>query len=129
MFYRKSRLTCPIYASAEEALIRPCDVFFDYTKPTVAKSNCLTALQNGAHVVIGTSGLTEADYVELAAAAEQQKLAVLAVGNFAITAVLLQKFAEIAAKYIPKWEIIDYAHDDKREFAQWHYSRISRTAC
>src|SRR5262249_33240945 len=38
---------------------------------------------------------------------------VLAVGNFAITVVLLQKFAEMAAKLIPQWEIIDYAHDDK----------------
>ena len=26
---------------------------------------------------------------------------------------LLQKFAEAAAKLIPNWEIIDYAHDDK----------------
>ena len=40
---------------------------------------------------------------------------VLAVGNFAITAVLLQKFAEIAAKYISHWEIIDYAHADKKD--------------
>jgi 4-hydroxy-tetrahydrodipicolinate reductase len=30
-----------------------------------------------------------------------------------LTAVLLQKFAESAAKLIPQWEIIDYAHDDK----------------
>ena len=29
--------------------------------------------------------------------------------------VVLQKFAEMAAKYIPQWEIIDYAHDDKRD--------------
>jgi 4-hydroxy-tetrahydrodipicolinate reductase len=111
----ESRLTCSIYASAQEALTQSCDVFFDYTKPTVAKSNCLVALQNGANVVIGTSGLTEDDYKEIALAAEQQNLAVLAVGNFAITAVLLQKFAEIAARYIPQWEIIDYAHDDKRD--------------
>ena len=34
-------------------------------------------------------------------------------GNFALTVVLLQKFAEMAAKWIPQWEIIDYAHDDK----------------
>jgi 4-hydroxy-tetrahydrodipicolinate reductase len=40
---------------------------------------------------------------------------VLAVGNFAITVVLLQKFAEIAARYIPQWEIIDYAHADKKD--------------
>ena len=30
-----------------------------------------------------------------------------------LTVVLLQKFAEAAAKLIPQWEIIDYAHDDK----------------
>lgn len=29
--------------------------------------------------------------------------------------VLLQKFAEIAANYIPQWEIIDYAHDGKQD--------------
>ena len=36
-------------------------------------------------------------------------------GNFAITVVLLQKFAEMAAKYIPQWEIIDYASDGKKD--------------
>ena len=39
----------------------------------------------------------------------------LAVGNFALTMVLLQKFAEMAAKLIPQWEVIDYAHDDKAD--------------
>jgi 4-hydroxy-tetrahydrodipicolinate reductase len=38
---------------------------------------------------------------------------VLAVGNFALTVVLLQKFAELAARLIPQWEIIDYASDRK----------------
>jgi 4-hydroxy-tetrahydrodipicolinate reductase len=109
------RLSSPIYATAQEALSQHCDVFFDYTKPTVAKANCLAALEAGAHVVIGTSGLTEADYSDIAKSAEQHKLGVLGVGNFAITAVLLQKFAEIAARYISNWEIIDYAHDDKRD--------------
>jgi len=40
---------------------------------------------------------------------------VLAVGNFALTAVLLMKFAEMAAKLIPQWEIIDYASDRKKD--------------
>jgi 4-hydroxy-tetrahydrodipicolinate reductase len=109
------RLSCPIFATTQEALTHPCDVFFEYTKPIVAKANCLAALEAGAHVVIGTSGLTEADYAEIAKSAEQRMLAVLGVGNFAITAVLLQKFAEIAARYIPNWEIIDYAHEDKKD--------------
>ncbi|MGD0751974.1 MAG: 4-hydroxy-tetrahydrodipicolinate reductase [Anaerolineales bacterium] len=108
-------LTCPIYASASEALTQPCEVFFEFTKPEVAKSNVLAALQQGVHVVIGTSGLTEEDYAEIASAAGQSQRGVLAVGNFALTVVLLQKFAETAAKYIPQWEIIDYADDGKKD--------------
>jgi 4-hydroxy-tetrahydrodipicolinate reductase len=38
---------------------------------------------------------------------------VLAAGNFSLTAVLLLKCAELAARILPHWEIIDYAHDDK----------------
>lgn len=108
-------LTCPVYSTAQAALAQPCDVFFEYTKPEVAKANVLAALQRGAHVVIGTSGLTDADYADIAAAAEQGQRGVLAVGNFALTVVLLQKFAETAARYIPQWEIIDYAHDGKKD--------------
>jgi 4-hydroxy-tetrahydrodipicolinate reductase len=109
------RLACPIYATAAEALAHPCDVFFEYTKPQVAQANCEAALAADAHVVIGTSGLSDDAYAELAAVAEAQQRGVLAVGNFALTVVLLQKFAEIAARYIPQWEIIDYASDGKKD--------------
>jgi 4-hydroxy-tetrahydrodipicolinate reductase len=108
-------LNCPVFATAEDALTIPCDVFFEFTKPEVAKSNVIRALQKGAHVVIGTSGLTDEDYAEISEVADRQQKGVLAVGNFAITVVLLQKFAEIAAKYIPQWEIIDYANDAKKD--------------
>ena len=107
------RLPCPLYATAAEALRHHTDVFVEFTKPDSAKSNILTALERGAHVVVGTSGLTEADYAEIDAAARKAQRAVLACGNFALTAVLLQKFAEAAARLIPQWELIDYAHDDK----------------
>ena len=107
------RLTGHIYASAADALAHPCDVFVEYTKPESAKSNILAALDHGAHVVVGTSGLTESDFAEIDALAHRQHRGVLACGNFALTAVLLQTFAEAAARLIPQWEIIDYAHDDK----------------
>jgi 4-hydroxy-tetrahydrodipicolinate reductase len=106
-------LSCPVFASATEALATPCDVFVEYTKPDIAKSNVLTALERGAHVVIGTSGLTDTDYAEIDAAARANQRGVLACGNFALTVVLLQRFAEMAAKLIPQWEIIDYAYDGK----------------
>jgi 4-hydroxy-tetrahydrodipicolinate reductase len=110
-----ARLACPIVATVEEALAAPCDVFFDYTQPAAAKGHVLLALNRRVDVVIGTSGLTDEDYADIAAAAGQQGRAVLAVGNFALTVALLQKFAEIAARYIPHWEIIDYASDAKRD--------------
>jgi len=110
------KLSCSVYATSQEALdARECDVFFEFTKPDVAKSNVLTALQHRVHVVIGTSGLTDSDYAEIASAAEQHQRGVLAVGNFALTVVLLQKFSEIAARFIPQWEIIDYASDGKKD--------------
>jgi 4-hydroxy-tetrahydrodipicolinate reductase len=125
-----AQIACPIYASAAEALACGCDVFVEYTKPETAKASVLAALDHGAHVVVGTSGLTDEDYEEIDAVARRHGRGVLAVGNFALTVVLLQKFAEMAAKLIPHWEVIDYAHDDKidapsgtaRELA----SRLSR---
>ncbi|MBE7534676.1 MAG: 4-hydroxy-tetrahydrodipicolinate reductase [Anaerolineales bacterium] len=109
-------LDSSIYATAQEALAAdPCDVFFEFTKPDVAKSNILAALENKSHVVVGTSGLTDADYKEIRASAEKNQCGVLAVGNFALTVVLLQKFSEIAAKFIPQWEIIDCANDAKKD--------------
>ena len=107
------RLGCPVYASAIDALANPCDVFVEYTKPDSAKANILAALEQGAHVVVGTSGLTDGDFAEIDAVARRRQRGVLACGNFALTVVLLQKFAEAAARLIPQWEIIDYAHDDK----------------
>ena len=105
--------TLAVSGSAEEALKTPCDVFVEFTKPDVAKRHILLALEAGAHVVVGTSGLTDEDYAEIDRVAKSSELGVLAVGNFALTVVLLQKFAEIAAAHIPHWEIIDYAHSGK----------------
>lgn len=106
-------LTAPVHGSAEAALAIPCEVFVEYTKPDAAKGHILRALDHGAHVVVGTSGLTEDDLAEIDAAARAGQRGVLACGNFALTAVLLMRFAETAAKLIPQWEIIDYAHDTK----------------
>jgi 4-hydroxy-tetrahydrodipicolinate reductase len=108
-------LNVPVFGTVAEALQTRPDVFVEYTKPDVAKPHILSALKGGAHIVVGTSGLSDEDYQEIAEAATEAQRGVLAVGNFALTAVLLQKFAEIAARYIPHWEIIDYAHAGKKD--------------
>jgi 4-hydroxy-tetrahydrodipicolinate reductase len=109
----ESAPSCRLYGTVDEALATPCDVFVEYTKPNTAKANILKALAHDAHVVVGTSGLTETDFAEIDAVAASKARGVLACGNFALTVVLLQKFAESAARLIPHWEIIDYAHEDK----------------
>jgi 4-hydroxy-tetrahydrodipicolinate reductase len=108
-------LNTPIFETVEKALQTGPDVFVEYTKPEVAKHHVLSALRNGAHVVIGTSGLSNEDYEEINTVAQNVQRGVLAVGNFALTVVLLQKFAEVAARYISHWEIIDYAHAGKKD--------------
>ena len=76
---------------------------------------CSTAVAAGRHVVIGSSGLSTADYAEIEAAASERSVGVVAVGNFALTAALLQRFAVEAAAYLPAWEIIDTASAGKRD--------------
>lgn len=103
----------PVFATIEEALNIPCDVMVEYTSPGIAKHHTISALHKGVSVVIATSGLSDNDYEQIQTAADQQKKSVLAVGNFAISVVLLNHFAEIAARFMPHWEIIDYAKHNK----------------
>ena len=104
-----------IAGSLDEALATPADVdvLIDYTRPDSVKARTLSALERGVRVVIGTSGLTAADYAEIGARAVALRLGVVAAGNFSITAALAKHCALIAAHYLPYWEIIDYAQADK----------------
>lgn len=112
---RESAIDVPISGSVGDALRSPTDVYVDYTSAEAVKTNVLTAIEHGVHIVIGTSGLTDDDYAEIDTAARARRVGVLAAGNFSITAMLLQRFACEAAKYISQWEIIDYACDRKSD--------------
>ena len=120
-----------ISSSVEEALRVPSDVFVDYTSAAAVKANVLMAIEADRHVVVGSSGLSDSDYTELDSAARTKNVGVVAVGNFAISAALLQRFAVEAAEYLPTWEIIDSAYAGKvdapsgmaRELA-WRLSEV-----
>jgi 4-hydroxy-tetrahydrodipicolinate reductase len=104
-----------VSGSVAEALEAPCDVLVDYTKADAVKGNVLTAIGRGVHVVVGSSGLTDEDFAEVNRAALDNRVGVIAAGNFAVTAVLLQRFACEAARYLSQWEVVDYASDAKRD--------------
>lgn len=102
-----------VRGSVAEALETPCDVLVDYTSPGAVRGHTLEAVRRGVAVVVGTSGLDDEAYAEIDRAARARGVGVLAAGNFALTAVLLQRFAELAARHVPQWEIIDYGHAAK----------------
>ena len=102
-----------IRPSIDDALQNPTDVLIDYTAPDTVKGHALKALEHGVRVVVGTSGLTAADYADIDRAAAGRHLGVVAAGNFSITAALAKRFALMAAAHLPSFEIIDYASAGK----------------
>jgi 4-hydroxy-tetrahydrodipicolinate reductase len=103
----------PIVATVGEALATPCDVLIDYTSAASVKAHVLAAIAARVHVVVGSSGLTAEDDGEIDRLARAAGVGLFAAGNFAITAVLLQRFAAMAARVLPTWEIVDYAPPSK----------------
>jgi 4-hydroxy-tetrahydrodipicolinate reductase len=101
-------------ATVADALsARNTDVYIDYTHPSAVKANVLTALDMGVAAVVGTSGMSAADYAEIAGKAEKQGLGVVASGNFSLTASLLTRFSLIAAQQVGDYEILDFAKNTK----------------
>jgi 4-hydroxy-tetrahydrodipicolinate reductase len=102
----------PVYASVSEAL-DGVDVLVDFTSHDVAKANALEAVGRGTAVVIGTSGLTAADFEAIDAAARERGVGAISAGNFSLTAAMAKAAAQLAARHLPSWEIIDYASAGK----------------
>jgi 4-hydroxy-tetrahydrodipicolinate reductase len=104
------------YTSVAEALeATSADVVVDYTSAAAVRANVDAALAGGAHVVVGSSGLTESDYAEIDAAAREACRGVIAAGNFSVFAAALLHAATVAAEHVDHWEVIDYASAGKRD--------------
>lgn len=109
-------LGAPCFASVEAALAGPeADVLIDYTAPGAIMGHAMAAIAAGKGVVVGTSGLTAADYAGIDAAAREKGVGVVASGNFALTAALVTRFSLMAAEYLDWFEIIDYAKPGKTD--------------
>jgi 4-hydroxy-tetrahydrodipicolinate reductase len=103
-----TRAGLAIRTTLAEALEAPTDILIDYTAPAAIKAHTLAALRRGIGVVIGTSGLTAAEFEEIDREARAAGVGAIT-GNFSLTATLLQRFALEAAQHLKAWEIIDYA--------------------
>jgi len=87
----------------------------DFTTAAVAFENTRKILEAGVHPVVGTSGLLAEQVAELQQLAKDKDIGGLIAPNFAIGAVLLMKYAQDAAKYLPDVEVIELHHNRKAD--------------
>lgn len=92
---------------------RAVDVMVDFTTPLTVMDNIKAALEAGVAAVVGTTGLTEENLEEIDELAGRTGKSVIVAPNFALGAVLMMRFAQEAAKYLPDVEIIELHHDRK----------------
>lgn len=109
-----SRSDPAYFSTVAEALDEVgADVLVDFTSASAVKENVQAALDRGIGAVVGSSGLSAADYEEIDARSRAHNVGVIAAGNFSLTAALLLRAAVEAARYLDAWEVIDFASPGK----------------
>jgi 4-hydroxy-tetrahydrodipicolinate reductase len=89
-------------------------VLVDFTHPDVVMDNIRFAVDQGIHAVVGTTGFTEQRLNTIREwLADTPQLGVIVVPNFAIGAVLMMRFAELAARFYESVEIVELHHPQK----------------
>ncbi|WP_075890111.1 4-hydroxy-tetrahydrodipicolinate reductase [Actinomyces provencensis] len=89
------------------------DVAVDFTAPSVTEANVHACLEAGVDVVVGTTGWMEESLARVREQAEAVGAHVLVAPNFAVSAVLVMRFAALAAPYFESAEVIELHHPDK----------------
>jgi 4-hydroxy-tetrahydrodipicolinate reductase len=97
--------------AGDAAAMAAAEVAVDFTALAAARTNARWCADHGVHAVIGTTGFAAGDLEDLAAAFTTSNC--LVAPNFAIGAVLMMRFAELAAPYFETAEVIELHHDAK----------------
>jgi 4-hydroxy-tetrahydrodipicolinate reductase len=102
-----------ISAGAGALVDAAADVAVDFTVIDAARDNLRFCAEHGIHAVVGTTGFGDAELDELAKLFADSRANAVIAPNFAIGAVLMMRFAELAAPYFETAEIIELHHDQK----------------
>jgi 4-hydroxy-tetrahydrodipicolinate reductase len=87
------------------------EVAIDFTTHDAAVGNISWCAANGVHAVVGTTGFSAAEIEGFRSAFTRSNC--LIAPNFAIGAVLMMRFAEMAAPFFETAEVIEFHHDSK----------------
>jgi 4-hydroxy-tetrahydrodipicolinate reductase len=93
-------------------------VAIDFTIAAASRTNLQWCALHGVHAVVGTTGFTDADIAGFRSVFSSSNCMIAA--NFAISAVLMMKFAEMASPWFETAEIIELHHDNKADDPTTH---------
>jgi 4-hydroxy-tetrahydrodipicolinate reductase len=96
----------------DEADVQGLDAAVDFTTPEAAPRNARSALEQGVSCVVGTTGWDPAPLDE---PARERGLRVFVAPNFSLGAVLMMRFAQQAAQYFPRAEIVELHSEAKKD--------------
>jgi 4-hydroxy-tetrahydrodipicolinate reductase len=94
-----------------------CDVVVDFTVAESARTTLPWLAMHGIHAVVGTTGFTDDDIAVFGSAFGGEGTSAgpncVIAANFAISAVLMMRFAEMAAPWFDTAEVIELHHTRK----------------
>ena len=89
-------------------------VAIDFTRPEAVMGTIERAVEAGIHLVVGTTGFDESRLARVREMlGDQPRVGVLIAPNFSIAAVLMMRFAQLAAPHFESVEVIELHHPDK----------------
>jgi 4-hydroxy-tetrahydrodipicolinate reductase len=92
--------------------VRGLDAAIDFTTPEAGEGNVRASIEQGVHCVVGTTGL---ELAPLGSEARERGLVLFQAPNFALGAALMMRFAQEAAAFMPRAEIIELHNEAKRD--------------
>lgn len=109
-----NQIDCTVYTDLKQCIeaTKP-DCLVELSVPQAAFEHIKTALAYKVRPVVGTTGLNKNELEELKIKADEAKIGCIIAPNFAIGAVLMMKFSQMAAKYFQDVEIIEMHHNQK----------------
>ena len=101
----------------ETLLQAETEVAVDFTQPDVVMENIRFCVDHAVHMVVGTTGIGSAELDEIQGWIDQEggDAHVIIAPNFALGAVIAQRFSEAAGRFFPAAEIIELHHEQKAD--------------
>ena len=108
------RLVAAVDVGDDREPLRAAQVVVDFTTPNAVMANLEWCLGAGLHCVVGTTGFDDDKLAQVRGwLRAQPTTGVLVAPNFGVAAVLMMRFAAMAAPHFDSVEIVELHHPDK----------------